>query len=166
MGHVMKVNLGVVDQKYGGVKQTASGKRISGSKLTTGDVAKILESKYGILGAFVDKHAKDIQSSLETSFVRAFEEMAKGLPSRSVYGSAEQDIQVLMKRWLSTREVERVGLKGVPTKAALDGVSSRSASGLKGVSMAQFKKGVRKGKRRPSFIDTGLMQASYKAWVE
>lgn len=148
----MKIELGVIEQPY------ATG------SLTTADVAAILERKYGIIGTFVDVHARDLQRILERSFVNAFEDMVNGLPGRDPYASAFQEIQMMMKRWLSTQEVERQGIKGVPTKAALDGRSSRFKSGLNRVSMKMFKKGVRKGVRRPSFIDSALMQASYKVW--
>ena len=150
----MKIQLGVVEQKY--TTGTAS----------TSEVANFLETKYGILGAMVQKKAPDIQRALEGSFVKGFEEVAAGLPQRNVYAGGLSQIQAMMKQWLSTQEVERVGLPGVPTKAALDGVSHRFKSGLKGVTMAQKRKGVRKGQRRPSFIDTGLMQASYRAWID
>jgi len=48
--------------------------------------------------------------------------------------------------------METLGYPGVPTRAALMGVNSR------------LKK--RRGKRRPSFRDTGLYQASFMAWVD
>ncbi len=150
----MRIELGVIDNPY------------ESSDKTTGDVAQILEAKYHIIGIFVEVHKADIQRILERSFVTAFEEMAIGLPPRPVHASALQEIQVLMKRWLSTQEVERQGIIGVPTLAALMGVNHRFRSGLNRVSMKQFRKGARQGVRRPSFIDTGLYQASLKAWEE
>ncbi len=150
----MKIELGVIDQPY------------ADSTLGTGGLSQILEDKYGILGSFVDVHAKDIQKALERSFVNALEEMAMGLPKRPLYASGLEEIQTMMKRWLSTQEVEQQGIKGVPTKAALIGKSSRFKSGFSGVSMKQFKKGIKVGTRRPSFIDSGLYQASLKAWIK
>jgi len=150
----VKIELGVIENPY------------ESSRKTTGDVAQILEAKYHIIATFVEVHKEDIQRILERSFVNAFEEMALGLPPRPLPGSALQEIQTLMKRWLSTQEVEQQGIKGVPTKAALEGISHRFKSGLNRVTMKQFRAGVRRGARRPSFIDTGLYQASLKAWEE
>lgn len=150
----MKIHLGVADQLY------------SGKNISTGDVAEILEAKYGILKEFFVAHQSDIQLLIERCYLKAFEEMAAGLPSRDPFGSAMQEIQQMMDDWLSKQEVEKVGIKGVPTKAALLGKNSNFASGFNQVSMKKFKKGVRVGKRRPSFVNSGLMRASYRAWVE
>lgn len=150
----MKIELGVIDQPYA---DTSTG---------TGDVAEFLEKKYGIIERFVDKHGEDIQTALEESFVNAFEDTVRGFPGRPAYASGLQKIQIMMKRWLSTQEIEGSGIPGVPTKAALMGKSSRFKSGLNQVSMKKFNKGIRQGARRPSFIDTGLYEASMKAWIE
>ncbi len=150
----MRIQLGVKDVPY------------ASSSMTTGDVAQILEAKYHIIGTFVEVYAKELQKILERSFVNASEEMALGLPVRPLHASALQEIQMLMKRWLSTQEVERQGIRGVPTRAALDGVNHRFKSGLNRVTMKKFRAGVRKGVRRPSFIDTALYQASLSAWEE
>lgn len=150
----MKLHLGVTDQVY------------RDKNLSTAEVAQFLENKYHILGEFVAAHSEDIQRIIESSFKAAIEEMASGLAARDPFGTATQAIAVLMRNWITKQEVETVGIKGVPTKAALEGKSSRFKSGLNGVSMKQKAKGVKKGLRRPSFYDTGLMVGSYKVWVE
>ncbi len=68
------------------------------------------------------------------------------------FKSGLEKMKVLFVQFLDDREIEHLGIPGVPTKAALDGVQSK------------FK--LFKGERRPSFIDTGLYQQSFKAWTE
>ena len=78
--------------------------------------------------------------------------MGAPVDAGSPFAAGESQIENRFKQFLSLREVEKLGIPGVPTKAALAGVSHR----FKG----------KKGGRRPSFIDTGLYQASFKAWID
>lgn len=152
----MKIHLGVNDVPYANNPNGA----------TTAKVAEWLEEKYGILGAFVARKETQIVSHLESGLQNSLEEMLIGLPVRDPLGTASSLITRDMREWISLQEVERVGIPGVPTRAALLGLSSRFKSGLNGVSMAAFKKGVRTGRRRPSFRDTGLMERNYRCWSE
>jgi len=51
------------------------------------------------------------------------------------------------------KEVEKLGIPGVPTKAALRGVNHR------------LKHPYRRRGARPSFVDTSLYMSSFKAWA-
>lgn len=148
------LHLGVLDVPY----SASRGRRSSAAAglTTTGDVAEILERKYGILESFFRAHERDVASDLESSLAGAFESLVMGAPIRhDPFGTATSAIEKRMKDFLETQEVEKVGIPGVPTKAALRGVSHRR------------KRPYRKSNpRRPSFIDTGQMEASYKAWVD
>jgi hypothetical protein len=65
------------------------------------------------------------------------------------------EIEERFKDFLSLQEMDKLGVPGVPTEAAKKGKSSR------------FKRRRSKGGApRPSFIDTGLYQSSFKAWVD
>jgi hypothetical protein len=66
--------------------------------------------------------------------------------------SKSQKIDDTFHKFLDSKEMETLGIPGVPTAAALKGVSHR----LK----------LKKGAPRPSFIDTGMYQAHFKSWVE
>lgn len=122
---------------------------------TTGDVAEILEAKYGIMQAFYDRHQNGIAEDMAQSLEGALESILMGAPPAAVIRAAQAatgKIETRFKQFLSKREIETMGIGGVPTEAAIKGVSHR---------MKKRKKG-----RRPSFIDTGLYQQSMKAWVD
>jgi hypothetical protein len=53
------------------------------------------------------------------------------------------------------QEIESMGLRGVPTKAALKGINHRLRHPYR-----------KSNPRRPSFVDTGLYVASFRAWME
>lgn len=120
---------------------------------TTGDVAGWLEKKYGVMQAFVDMQLPAIAAELENSMAGALESMMMGAPpSGKPFASAESNIAQMFKTFLAEGEIEHSGISGVPTAAALRGVNHR----LK----------VNRGSPRPSFIDTGLYQQSFIAWIE
>lgn len=148
------LHLGVIDVPY----SQARGRRRSAKagSVTTGDVAGWLEDRYLILEHFWQAHSKDIAADLEKSIQGAVESLFMGAPiQHNPFGSGTSEIENRMKAFLSTQEIERIGFLGIPTQAALRGINHRK------------KHPYRKGNpRRPSFIDTGQMQASYKAWVE
>ncbi len=116
-------------------------------------VAKILEAKYGLFSAFYRRHEQDIKALLIDSLEGALENLhAGGVAPADPFASSMQKLQAMFRQFLFTGEVERMGLDGVPTQAALNGVNHR------------FKR--KKGKRRPSFIDTGTMELAFRSWVE
>jgi hypothetical protein len=117
-------------------------------------VAKILEAKYGLFSAFYTRHENDIKALLIDSLAGALENLHMGapLPANPFEGSMAK-LQALFKKFLYTQEVEQMGIPGVPTKAALDGVSHR-------------KKKKTYGHRRPSFIDSGTMELAFRSWME
>jgi hypothetical protein len=166
----LTLNLGVVDMPYSAesykehkikfAKRGKSNKPVrepsnDAASITTGDVAKILEEKYGILDTFKFARLPDIAKMLEESMAKELENMMMGQTPTNPFQGAEAKITQMMKDFLSTQAVESMGIEGVPTQAALDGVNHR------------LKHPYAHGNpRRPSFIDTSLMQQSYKAWVE
>lgn len=140
----MKLHLGVIDLPY---PADAEG-------LTTGDVAEILEDKYHPMEVFFELHGQEIADALANGMEGALESLLMGAPPQAIARAAEgalSGVQAQFKTFLSSREMEGLGIPGVPTKAALDGVNHR------------LKK--RKGAPRPSFIDTGLYQSSFRAWM-
>lgn len=141
------LHIGVIETKY-----AANNKSVG-----TGDVAEILEAKYGVLGGFVTARTQDIANDLTASIRTQMRNMMMGTPTSDPFSSASQDIANRAKQYISSGEAERVLSRGapnpVPTQAALDGKTSRTKSG-------------KRGSRRPSFIDTGLYQGSLVSWVD
>lgn len=123
---------------------------------TTGDIATILESKYHIMQTFFDVMGADVVAkALERSVADAVEAMMMGSNSASINltAEAEGEIEAAFRLFLSQQEMDGL-VEGVPTAAALAGVSHR------------FKHPYAKRAPRPSFIDTGTYQASFKAWTD
>jgi hypothetical protein len=81
------------------------------------------------------------------------ENLIMGAPQNSIrYDQAGSAIENMFRNFLDLREMD--GMPGVPTAAAEHGVSHR------------FKHPYAKRASRPSFIDTGLYQASFVAEVK
>jgi hypothetical protein len=163
------LHLGVVDVPYAHyehkekVPQAKKGKankpikpKSDAATKTTGDVAEILEAKYGIMDNFMFAHQPDVASALEDSIAGALESLIMGAPvGPNPFASAETEITSMFKNFLATSAIEHMGVEGVPTQAALDGVNHR------------LKHPYAKGNpRRPSFIDTGMYQSHFTCWVE
>jgi hypothetical protein len=122
---------------------------------TTGDVAVILEDEYHIMETFFELHEDMIGDMLCQSMSDTLDELADGAPGDlSLTAAATSKIEETFKRWLSERGMDATATAGVPTKAAMMGVSHR------------FLHPYAKRPSRPSFIDTGLYEASFVAWTE
>jgi len=135
---------------------------------TTYGVGQQLENKYGLFSVFVDAHAKDIINDLGNSLARSLETyMITGNAPQNSFKQAEQDITQRLKDYITHEEMAGLGVAGVPTQAALDGLSLRTKSG-KNVSKVRKGQKFKKvyGARRPSFIYSGVFQASLKVWVK
>ena len=122
--------------------------------VTTGDVAHILEDEYGVMGAFYRVHQQRIADAVANSLAGSMQSLLMG-QATDPWGDAVQDIQADFRKFINSQEAERVGIPGTPTKAALRGVNHR------------LKHPYRKSNpRRPSFRDTGLYVADFRAWIE
>lgn len=120
---------------------------------TTGDVAEILEDRYHVMEIFFEVHQADIAKALEGSIEGALQNALMGAPAaQDPLAGAHSQIEALFKQFLSNKGLDALGYPGVPTAAALAGVNHR----LK----------LRRGPSRPSFIDTGTFQASFKSWAD
>jgi len=153
----LTLHLGVIYVPYSGRPLTAGKPRRTARRAatqSTGDVAEILESKYGIMQQFFAIHAADIATEMENGLVGSLESLLQGAPpSGNPFASATAAIETRFKQFLAQRELDGK-VPGVPTKAALAGVSHR------------FNQPYAQRASRPSFIDTGAYQANFKAWVD
>lgn len=125
------------------------------SMKTTGDVAEILESKYHVMRAFADLYQPEIIDALEDSLKGAIESMAMGAPaSLNPAGKALSSIEQEFRKAIDDQMFDGL-IPGVPAKAAIRGVNHRLAHPYR-----------RSNPERPTFRDTGLYQASFRAWIE
>lgn len=125
--------------------------------IDTGEVAQILEDHYGVMQTFVDTIGQDaIAKALENSAVNAVEAMIMGSNSAGLNLTAEGEgeIEGAFRQFLEQQEMDG-RVDGVPTKASLKGVNHRFAHPY-----------AKDNASRPSFIDTGLYSAAFKAWVD
>ncbi len=119
---------------------------------TTFDVAEILESKYGLFSHFSEYAEESISDSIENSISMAIEALNRGEDVHSLTMSGEEEVIVQFHQFLDKEIMASLGVDGVPTQAALNGVNHRLKS--------------KNGKRRPSFIDTGTLRDSFVCWAE
>lgn len=136
------LNLGVVDQPYD----------VGGQ--TTGEVARILEDKYEIMGTFWRVHETENTTALEDSVAGAMESLLMGQVI-DPWARGTAVIATRFKTFINSGEAERVGIPGTPTKAAQKGTTFRKKRSYKG-----------SNGRRVSFRNTGLYVGSSIVWVE
>lgn len=122
--------------------------------VTTFEVAGFLEEKYGVMQVFADQNIQFIADKLRDSLQGTLEQVIAGIGSIDANPFAEgtESIQQRFREYIEQEEIAKSGVIGVPTQAALDGKSKRF-------------KGGKAGGRRPSFIDTGLYESHFRAWV-
>ena len=147
----MRLHLGVIDVTYHLPTGKGRRRRSRAGRTSTGDVANFLEKRYGVMETFFSVHSRDVVQAMESSLSGALENLLLGAPTTGTsFGAATSEVERQFRQFLSNREMD--GLPGVPTQAAQRGVNRR----LK----------VRRGAMRPSYIDTGLYQQSFTAWVD
>lgn len=147
----MILHLGILDLPY--AHQGSKGGKVSSGQQTTGFVAEILENKYHVMEQYFLNNQEQVAGALENSAAGALENLLVGGPVQAnPFAEASSNIERGFKDWLARGQIERLGYPGIPTQAALNRRSLRRKS--------------KKGPRRPSFIDTGLYQSAFKAWVD
>ncbi|WP_321943139.1 hypothetical protein [Paraburkholderia tropica] len=125
---------------------------------TTGGVAELLEHNYSVMGAFAKAHAQDIERAIIKSLEGQIVNLSLGAPvldSGAAFAEACESIAQDFRDFLDKSEIEQMGIPGVPTQAAKDGVNHRLKNPYS-----------KDNPRRPSFVDTGLYQTTMRAWTE
>ena len=151
----MKLHFGVVELPYadaGSGKRRA--KKSSSGSITTLGVARILESRYHIMEVFYELHGDMIADELMKGYERAAESIAMGAPiDLDPTADFSAKIENRFHEFLTNKEMDNLGIPGVPTKASLMGQSRR------------FKRQYKRRASRPSFVDTGLYVGAFKVWT-
>lgn len=132
--------------------------------MTTGDVAQILEARYGIMGMFYLLRGDDIQHAIEELFKDRLEALQLGQPPGQ-FPAHLDDVEQSFRNFLDTRQMDGRA-PGVPTQASLNGVNHRLKHPYRRYIYRRGRRTNRRAPSRPSFIDTGLYQASFRAWIE
>lgn len=138
-------------------KVTTRSHQVYGAGKSTGEVAKDLETKYHIVELFWEMEEGNFVTMLEEVFAEDLEEimqMQKLTKKTKGISVAETDkIEEKFRQNLSQRKYD--GQPGIPTTASLRGVSHLRSQPYS-----------RRNPPRASFIDTGMYQRSFRAWVE
>lgn len=138
----MKLNIGVLDVPY------------SDGKATTGDVATFLENRYHVMEKFFEANSEVIAEAFAQSAQDAVADLLAGAPNPSLTFAATEDLKTKFIEFVDQKKLD-FKVPGVPTRASLKGVNHRLKSPNASTNPA-----------RPSFKDTGLYEASLRAWVE
>ena len=153
----MILHLGVIDVPYVQAPSKRQRKRTGGT-VTTGDVAGFLENRYNVMQIFFIENEAKIAGYLEESVRGTLENLLLGAPATNdPFGAATSEIDDRFKQFISQGEIEKLGIAGVPTQAALDRRAGKKRS-------TRFKK------KRPgtgvSFVDSGLYISSFRSWID
>ncbi|HEX8711542.1 MAG TPA: hypothetical protein VF730_06690 [Terracidiphilus sp.] len=150
------LNLGVVDVGYTDDE----------GSVTTGDVASWLEERYHIMRTFVELNEGFIEKCLVDAASGAIESIAQGRPisglnaglgtrldARQLFGSSVNErIEERFRDFLDSGEMNRYLPPSQQSQAAAQGINHR-------------KKNPNTGQGRQAFVDTGLYQAAFRAWM-
>lgn len=150
------LNLGVVDVGY----------TDSEGSVTTGDVAGWLEDRYHIMRTFLELNEGFIGQCLVDAAAGAIESIAQGRPVpglnadlstrldvRQLFGSSiNERIEERFRDFLDAGEMNRYLPPTQQSQAAAQGINHR-------------KKNPNTGQGRQAFVDTGLYQAAFRAWM-
>ncbi|WP_260426974.1 hypothetical protein [Burkholderia cenocepacia] len=137
--------LGVIDVAYTG----------AGAKpgVTTGDVATFIEDEYHVMRVFLEMYEEEIGDLLANEIAGEIESIAQGKPvGRLALDVSTGKIGELFRDFLDAREWKQASAQAVA--AADEGVNHRKKRPYASENPA-----------RAEFIDTGLYQASFRAWV-
>jgi hypothetical protein len=137
------LHLGVVDVSY------ADG----GGATTTGDVAGYLEDRYHIMRIFTEENEAFIGEVLVDEVAGAIESIAMGKRMGSLnLRPAMGKIEARFRDALDSGELHRV----LPATQQVNDTTLKTSL---------RKKAVKQESRRQAFIDSGLYQASFRAWL-
>jgi hypothetical protein len=135
-----------------GVNNVAYSDADSTGATTTFEVAEILEQKYHVMRVFYELNEQKIADDMAEDMAKSLDAILAGEPvGQDPLNDAMGKIEAGFRGYLDADEWQQVS--GQVIAAAAAGVSHR------------FKKPKQARGPRPAFIDTGLYQANFRAWV-
>ncbi|WP_258170764.1 hypothetical protein [Burkholderia multivorans] len=139
------LHLGVVDVAYTGPDAKPG--------VTTGDVATFLEDEYHVMRVFLEMYEEEIGELLANDIAGEIESIAQGKPVRGLaLDVSTGKIGELFRDFLDAREWKQASAQAVA--AAEEGINHRKKRPYAAENSA-----------RPEFVDTGLYQAAFRAWI-
>jgi len=159
----MKLHLGVVD-----VPEPYDSK-------TTGQVGKELEEHYKLFSSFYDFKKEEIGNKIAEDAAIGIARLLKGesVTAGNVFGPTSTFVTKAMQHFITSKEAETYARPTppytVPTLAAQAGLSYRFN---KGVTARRYLKGAKgagrevQGSARPSFLYSGVLEASLLGWID
>lgn len=156
----MKLVLGVLDVAYSDAS--------AGGATTTGEVATILEDRYHVMTTFYDSRQEKIADWLAGSVADAIENLVATGRNVAPTFEAEQQIETEFREFLSRNEMASMLATLTPSELAYftDSTGGFTGAASRGVNHRMKHPYAKANKARPAFIDTGLYQASFRAWIE
>jgi hypothetical protein len=159
-------NLGVIDIPYAYEQQRLSKKgkplkrgRTVTKSTTTGEVAEYLEDQYHVMETFFEVHGEEVMEALLDSYEGAIDNvLAGGALQQEPAREAFEKIEQRFRDFLTNEEMNALGMPGVPTEASGQGTR---VGGIQHRFAHPYARG---NVSRPSFIDTGLYQSSFRIW--
>jgi len=134
----MILSLGVVDYPYADTGQT------------TGEVAEILEDKYGVMQKFADQNLDFMAQSITDGVIGAIENAFAGAPqTANVFAEGLSKIEDRFHDYIDHEE------HGIRTKS-----KEKPLSGVR------KKRQYRRVTGKTTFVDSGLYRNSFKVWVK
>ena len=152
-----KLMLGVVDVAYSDKDGAA----------TTGDVAGYLEDEYHVMRTFLEVYEDKIGEFLADAMAGEIESLAQGKPV-AVFGKG-------IDTALGDRVISGQSVNGKIEEAFRDFLDAGEWRQISGQKIEAADQGVNHRKKQPyasnnkaraAFVDTGLYQASFRAWLE
>jgi len=125
----------------------------AGKATTTGQVAEYLENDYHVMRTFVELNEDYVGEQLANAVAGEIESVAQGKPPSLDFTGPMNRIEERFRDYLDRGEWR--GVSGQTVAAADAGVSHRKKNSH-----------AKKNKARTAFVDTGLYQASFRAWLE
>jgi hypothetical protein len=151
----MELHFGVNDVRYSGQLASKQQRKLTKSQRgyerskTTGQVMDYLESKYGLIEAFIEENKDVIHSIIEKAATKALKNDTK----MTIPASDCRKLESLFRDSIAGQRFDGI-VPGVPVHAAIAGISHK------------YLHPFAKHASRPSFMDTDLFRRNFKVWSE
>lgn len=137
---------------------------------TTGFVATILEAKYSVMATFFYRREEKIIDWLVESMADAIHKLMNGIiiDEENIFYDTEQKIESEFRDFLDANEMSTMFYELTESEAAyfIASTGGFTEAGEAGIRSKLPHPYASSNPARPAFIDTGLYQKSFRAWME